>query len=168
MELTEDDWATLRDVRTRAIDAEPALYGRAREREQRFAEAHWRMRLRAAPWFVAREGGRDLGLVGLIDEPGAPPGDRHAMGLWVDPEARGRGVASALLQAAEARAAQDGAQHVSVWITEGDDAAERLCAARGYERTGVVAPTPWDQSRTDERWVVGVGRGLLAAGPEAN
>ncbi len=165
-ELTEDDWATLRDVRLRAVEAEPDLYGRARDREQRFAEGHWRMRLRAAPWFVAFADGRAVGLVGLIEEPGAPEDDRHAMGLWVAADARRHGAAMALLDAAEARAARDGARHVSVWVTDDDAAAQGLCERRGYMGTGVRAPTPGDAARTDERWVVMVG-GERAGGPEA-
>ncbi len=156
-ELTEDDWATLRDVRLRAIDAEPAVYGRAREREQRFAESHWRMRLRGAPWFVALEDGHGVGLVGLVEEPGAGPGDRHVMGLWVAAAERRRGVATALLAAAEARAARDGAQNVSAWLTDGDEVARALYAGRGYAPTGVRAPTPGDAGRTDERWVLTIG-----------
>jgi len=64
-----------------------------------------------------------------------------AIGLYLDdlftaPEARGRGVATALLREAAAIAADEGANVVR-WITAADNAAAR----RVYDR--VAAATPW-------------------------
>src|SRR5665647_119503 len=66
--LTEDDWERLRDIRLRALTTDGAAYGSSLEREQGFKESHWRMRLRASPWFVAVVGEQMVGLVCVISE----------------------------------------------------------------------------------------------------
>ncbi|WNI27381.1 GNAT family N-acetyltransferase [Streptomyces sp. ITFR-6] len=59
--------------------------------------------------------------------------------LWTDPESRGRGVASALLDAALGHAAENGADTVrlSVWEWTG--------AIALYERLGFTVTDPWDE-----------------------
>ena len=158
-QLTEDDWETLRDVRLTALHSDAAAFGSSLERERGFKESHWRMRLRTTPTFVVRAGGRAVGLIGAIREPGAPAEERHLIALWVDPEHRGRGAAQALLTAAEDWAVHDGASLVSLWLVDGNDDAAELHRGAGYAPTGVRMPMPRDRTRTEERWTK-----LLATG----
>lgn len=51
--LTEDAWTRLRDIRLTALRTDPWAFGSSLAREEGFKEAHWRMRLRSGPWFLA-------------------------------------------------------------------------------------------------------------------
>lgn len=155
--LTEDDWETLREIRLRALTTDGAAYGSSLEREQGLKESHWRMRLRASPWFVALDREQMVGLVCVISEPGAPAEERHLVGLWVSPEHRGTGAGDALLGAAERWANTDGAALTSLWLMDGNAAAERLYRRAGYAPTGVRMPMPRDRSLREERWTKFLG-----------
>lgn len=152
--LTEDDWEALRDIRLQLLRADGMAFGSSLERELGFKESHWRMRLRASPWFVARVDAQSVGLVCVISEPGAPAEERHVVSLWVSGDHRGTGVGDGLLDAAEAWARDDGATVLSLWLMDGNAAAEQLYRRRGYAGTGVRMPVPRDRSLTEERWTL--------------
>jgi ribosomal protein S18 acetylase RimI-like enzyme len=52
--------------------------------------------------------------------------------MAVEPDARRRGVAKALLAAAEEQARSSGLQHISLMVTHGNEAARRLYASLGF------------------------------------
>jgi len=149
--LGPDDWERLRDVRIRSILTEPALTW-AWARESAFKEQHWRLRLSGARWWVAVDDG-DVGLLSLIQEPGAPARERHLTALWVDPAARRRGAGSALVEAAvdDARA-QDGVVALTVWAPTADDAVGRFLDAVGFTATGEAVAAPRAPGGEEERW----------------
>ncbi|WP_285564656.1 GNAT family N-acetyltransferase [Streptomyces sp. RTGN2] len=87
--------------------------------------------------FVARDGDTATGCVVVT----APVDGRvEIKRLWTDPAHRGRGVASALLDAALAHAAREGVRTVrlSVWQW-------RTGALALYERLGFTVVPPWDE-----------------------
>jgi ribosomal protein S18 acetylase RimI-like enzyme len=95
---------------------------------------------------VAAEDGRILGsltleLEGRVrdedDDEHRPlePGEAHIRMLGVDPDARGRGVARALMEAAEARAREAGKSVVTLNTTRRMAAARAMYERLGYERT---------------------------------
>ena len=147
----EDGWRTLRTIRLRSLTEDHPVLASV-EREQGFTEAHWRMRLRGSPWFVATHARRPLGLVSVIAEPGAPADERHVMGLWVAPEVRGTGVGEALLAAAAGEALAGGAARLTIWVRDGDEPVEVVLRSAGFAPTGVRMPVPRDRSLTEERW----------------
>lgn len=155
--LTEDDWERLRDLRLTALRTDPDAFGSSLAREEGFREMHWRMRLRGSPWWVDVDDGADVGLVCVIEEPGAPPGERHVVSLWVAPGHRRRGVGVRLLDAAAAWSAAQGATSLTVWVTDGNGPADALYERAGFAPTGVVTPLPRDPSRTETQWARPVG-----------
>jgi ribosomal protein S18 acetylase RimI-like enzyme len=60
--------------------------------------------------------------------------------MWVAPEARGRGVAVALLDASIAWARSIGAQCVRLGVVSGNDAATRLYRRAGFRDVGAPEP----------------------------
>ena len=93
---------------------------------------------------VAVEDGRVLGsltleLEGRVrDDDGEQrpldPGEAHIRMLGVDPAARGRGVARALMEASEARARAAGKTFMALHTTQRMQAAQSMYEGLGYER----------------------------------
>ncbi|WP_225754537.1 GNAT family N-acetyltransferase [Actinotalea sp. Marseille-Q4924] len=151
-ELTEGDWRRLQSLRLRCVVEQPDVFGWALAREGGFLESHWRLRLRGATWWaVVADDGADVGLLSMIEEPGAPAGERHLAGLWVAPEARRRGAGRALVAAAAEGAAACGASRVTAWAP--DDAGVAAFLARcGLRPTGERVPSPHAATGVDVRW----------------
>lgn len=92
--------------------------------------------------FVALEDGRILGSATLelatrIDpdeDPPLRPHEAHIRMLGVHPEARGRGVARALMSACEARASASGRTLMTLNTTQRMRAAQRMYESLGYVR----------------------------------
>lgn len=82
---------------------------------------------------VAEDGGRVIGMVGLLYTVSSALGARVALleDMVVAPEARNSGAGHALLDAAIARAQADGCRRITL-LTDGDNAA----AQRFYARVG--------------------------------
>jgi GNAT superfamily N-acetyltransferase len=152
VQVGEDDWERIRDVRLDALRADPQAFGSSIERELAFKEMHWRMRARSSPWFLAVDGGAVIGLVCAIHEPGAPDDNRHVVGMWVRPEHRDRGVGRELVEAVAAWASQDGARTLSLWLLDGNDPGAALYRRCGFEPTGERTPLPRDPTLTEHRW----------------
>lgn len=150
--VAEADWRQLRRIRLRSLTEDHPVLGSV-EREQGFKESHWRMRIRGSAWFVATHMRRTVGVASVIAEPGTPPQERHVVGLWVPPEARGIGAGEALLHAAAGHARAEGAERLTCWLLDGDDVGETLLRGAGFAPSGIRMPVPRDRSLTEERWV---------------
>ena len=95
----------------------------------------------SATVLVAVEGGRILGsatleLDGRIDDDDPPlhPDEAHIRMLGVDPEARGRGIARALIDACFTRARGAGRAYVTLHTTQRMKVAQAMYRALGFER----------------------------------
>jgi GNAT superfamily N-acetyltransferase len=90
---------------------------------------------------VAERAGEIVGYVYAGYEPMSWRELRAACGfvhdVFVDPNARHRGVGKTLLEAAISWAAARGLPRMVLWSAEGNDAAKRLFAAIGFRRTMV-------------------------------
>ncbi|GIG39867.1 GNAT family N-acetyltransferase [Cellulomonas phragmiteti] len=160
--VDEDDWQTVRDVRLRSLRESPDAFGSSLTREERFAESHWRMRLRtSATWVAVDDAGEPRGLVSLVQEPGSPEDDRHVVSLWVAPEVRRQGIGWSLLDAVVRGGAAQGASTVSLWVVDDNASAVDLYVRAGFTRTGERQVLPRDPDRTEERYVRHTARGGL-------
>lgn len=145
-------------MRLRALHDAPDSFGATGGREERFTEAHWRMRVRATPtWIAFDEEGTPRGMVSLIQEPGSPVDDRHLVSLWVAPEVRRQGLGWALLDAARDQATADGARTLSLWVLDGNTPAGDLYVRAGFRRTGVRQRLPRDAALVEERYELSLG-----------
>ena len=121
--LTEDDAPAWRELRLRMLRDHPDVFGSSWEEFERqsLEEVARRMRERNSPpdnaLFGAFMNGVLIGSTGLHREEGAK--DRHKAMIWgvyAAPEARGRGVGRALMEAAIVRARATPGVERLVWL----------------------------------------------------
>jgi ribosomal protein S18 acetylase RimI-like enzyme len=116
-----------------------------------FTEADWRRRLQTGTCFLARPGAGagPVGTVTIVEDE-AHPGARHLVGMWVQPDRRGTGIAAGLLEAACAEAAAREAEAVVLWVADGNDRAAAFYARHGFVPTGLRMQLPSDPSIGEE------------------
>lgn len=132
--LGDDEWTTLRDVRLELLRDSPDAFGATYAEESVDDEATWRRRLSEHAWFIALDGADPVGVAagGQLREP--DPRVRTLRSMWVVPPRRGDGTAATLVDYVVAWAREDGAEVLSLWVTERARRARRF-----YERYGFVA-----------------------------
>lgn len=155
--LRADEWRALRELRLRALAADPAAFGSTLERELAFTDATWQERSASAerPTWVAERDGALVGLVSALPREEAAD-EVELVSMWVAPEARGSGAAPALIHALVAWARERGATRVSLWVNAANARAERAYARSGFARAGEPVRGTHDPSR----WFVRMERGL--------
>jgi ribosomal protein S18 acetylase RimI-like enzyme len=143
------DWPVYRALRLRALADAPAAFCSTYAEESQRGDDAWAARL-AAPalgahqqgWpFAAELDGTPVGLawVKLDAQDGA---SASLYQVWVAPEARGRGVGAALVEAAIAWARARRAHALQLQVTSGDGAAARLYRRLGFVDAGAPVPRP--------------------------
>ena len=101
--IRADEWRLWRDARLRMLREESAYFSTRYEDVVREPAAVWQTWAAEAAegvdkvLFVAEDGGALLGVVGAFRR--LDPAAVQLVSLWVDPNARGRGVARSLIQA---------------------------------------------------------------------
>lgn len=133
--LTADDWAEWRPVRLAALAGAPEAFGSRLADWQDAPEHRWRTRLSlpGALDLLAVDGDRAVGTASGVPDPDDPT-HVELISMWVDPVARGRGVAGLLIQAIARWAADHGAVDVRLSVMPDNQRARRT-----YERAGFTA-----------------------------
>lgn len=171
-DLTEVDAEAYWEVRLRALREHPEAFGQAYEEQRETPLESVAERFRTS-WatpdsFIlgARIAGDLVGTVGCVRDRG--PKVRHKAiiwGMYVAPEARGRGVGGALLKAAIVRAkAWPGLEQVRLTVVTENAGASRLYRTLGFEVYGLErhALKLGDRYLDEEHmvlWLSGQGRG---------
>jgi ribosomal protein S18 acetylase RimI-like enzyme len=88
--------------------------------------------------FVAEDDRAVLGVVGGFRR--LDPTEVQLVSLWVDPEARGRGVARLLIRAVAAWARERGARSVVLFVQEANAPGRALYLRAGFTPTGAREP----------------------------
>lgn len=88
--------------------------------------------------FVAEDGEAVLGVVGGFRR--LDPGEVQLVSLWVDPDARGRGVARSLIHAVATWARDRGALDVVLFVQEANAPGRELYVRAGFRPTGARKP----------------------------
>lgn len=132
--LAAADWASLRTARLAALAEAPYAFASTLPREEGFTEETWRSRAGSGRTFGAWRNGDIVGLATAM-----PPEERrqewHLVGMWVDPQVRGLGIADQLVEAVCELASQAGGDTVTLWVTEVNG------RARAFYRRLKFAPT---------------------------
>ncbi len=152
--LTEADWRRLRLIRLRALRDAPNAFISSYYHEAGHDAHWWREGLSKDTWLLAFRAAtsiQPIGVIsatlGLIDSSPHP----YLNSLWVAPAHRRRHVARNLLHAALEHVAEAGADAVSLWILDGNEAALRLYLAAGFTPTGHRQLVPGSVNRHEER-----------------
>jgi GNAT superfamily N-acetyltransferase len=141
--VAPDEWQTFREIRLAALADAPDAYLTTLAEAQAQPAALWQDRIVANPHFLAKVDGVTVGMTVVI----AADNGREIVAVWVAPDARGRGVIEALIDAAVSWARDQGDAQLGLWVVEGNERAERAYARYGLTRTGRTQPVP---GRPDE------------------
>lgn len=151
------DWRRVRDVRLRALAADPSAFGSSLEREQGYDEQRWRSWPAASAVLLAVDPDvpdQPVGLATLRALSAEENADGELNAMWVEPEQRGTGLGGRLLQAALASAAAGGYRSVRLWVTDGNLGAGTLYERAGFRRTGRTEPLPSDPQLTVHEYLL--------------
>lgn len=156
-EIDADGWEAMRDIRLAALRDAPDAFASSYEREAGFAEADWRRRTTRGGSFLAYA--RELGTapVGIAGGYEAEPGVAELISMWVSPQARGRGVGQALVEAVVGWARAEGMPRVHLWVAEDNGHARLLYERHGFRPTGERQPLPSNARVTE----IGMERSLV-------
>ncbi len=129
-EAKPGEWELWRALRLRALAESPDAFGETLAEAQTHDEAGWRHFVAWGPdrsRLVAEDGGVPIGMCVVVLAGDQRKANVYAM--WVAPEARGRGVGKALIEAALRWARARAALDVTLHVSDRQPAARRL-----YER----------------------------------
>ncbi len=133
-------------MRLAALRDAPYAFASTHERERTVDEEHWRERLANRVQFAAVLDGEIVGTAaGIVSDPTTAA----LISMWVAPRARGNGAGQLLVETVLDWARKAGYGSVSLWVADGNQAAERLYLRCGFTRTGVVQPIHPGEARAE-------------------
>jgi ribosomal protein S18 acetylase RimI-like enzyme len=160
--VTADDWEAWRAVRLAALAEAPTAFGSTHADWAEAPEHRWRTRLSipgALDLVAYEDGSRPVGLATGVPDPDGPDPDgrNHAelISMWVDPAARGRGIARSLITAIADWAAASGASVLELSVMP-----DNAHARRAYERAGFTVADTLGDALPDGRHEVVMRRDL--------
>ncbi|WP_280361498.1 GNAT family N-acetyltransferase [Nocardia wallacei] len=145
--MASEDWKLLREIRLRSLTDAEHVFGARLDEARTRTEEQWRARLTARTQFLATLGTTAVGIIAYELEPVRRA--IHVTSLWVDPAARGIGVADQLVTAVLAHAADLGCLTAYLEIVEGNNRAEAVYARNGFARTGRRSLIPGNNPRRE-------------------
>ena len=137
-QLTTDDVEVYRDIRLRALWSDPHAFASSHDREATFDDATWRERLsgfegRPGTVFVSEHDDEVDGVVGIARS--EVPADAVLWGMWVDPDARGSGIAADLVAAVYDWVRRQQLSRIVLWVHRTNAGAIAFYEHLGFEET---------------------------------
>jgi len=139
-----DEWQRWRETRLRMLRDDADFFATRYDDMVREPDRAWRDWVADAvageqkTLFVAEEDDRWLGVVGAFAR--VNPLEVQLISMWVDPEARGRGIAGDLIRAVAGWTLERGSTRVVLFVQEANEPAQQLYARAGFRPTGDRAP----------------------------
>ena len=139
-----DEWRRWRETRLRMLRDDADFFSTRYDDMVREPDRTWRDWVADAAagdqkaLFVAEENDRWLGVVGAFAR--VNPLEVQLISMWVDPVARGRGVARDLIRAVAGWTAGRGSTTVVLFVQEANEPAQHLYARAGFRPTGDRTP----------------------------
>lgn len=142
--MRSTEWRRWREVRLRMLRDDAAFFASRYDDAVREPDETWQRWVAEAEQgtskvlLAAIEDGDWLGVVGGFVR--VDPSEVHLISMWVAPEARGRGIARALVAALAGWALERGAQRILLFVQEANTPARGLYERLGFTPTGDRAP----------------------------
>lgn len=138
--LSVEEWDQYRTMRLRALEESPEAFVADHADEEDESEDFWRARMERSVRLLAEREGEVLGIasVGAVGE--EHPDVAQLFGLWVRPEARGSGVAAALVRSGAKVAAEQGRSQLYYWVGTDNGRAVAFASSFGFRPTGTRRP----------------------------
>ena len=137
------DWRALRDIRLAALRGAQDAFSSTYAEQVRFCGADWRQRIARGGTFLAWipevSPSEPAGMAGGYQ---VAPGTVELISMFVRPQARGRGVGEALIDAVTGWARDREANSVHLWVTETNKHARLLYERCGFLVTAERQPLP--------------------------
>lgn len=154
------NWRTYRDVRVAALIDSPRAFWATYVETAGRTEEEWQERaLTGGPIWLAHDGDRPVGTVGLWHGDEQPDDEVFLVGMWVASVARGSEVAPVLVRTALAHAVASGRRRVVLDVAHENTRAWAFYVRMGFRPTGEVDAMPWDPSVTEETMVLELSAG---------
>jgi ribosomal protein S18 acetylase RimI-like enzyme len=141
--LRPADWLAYKSVRLASLKDAPDSFGSTYERESAFMQSEWESRLdpagraKSALPLVAECGEDPIGIAwGLVHDTDSKVA--HVYQMWVSPDARGKGIAKALLERITTWAIARNCDLIELSVTTTNDAAVGLYDSSGFLSSGQV------------------------------
>jgi GNAT superfamily N-acetyltransferase len=148
----EPDWAPLRLLRLAALAEAPSAFASTLAREEQYEVADWREWIRDMPTFLAFLQGDPVGMAAVIE--GRSTEEPELIAMWVHPDHRGGGLASALIAAVSSWACSRGAIRLTLWVTRSNESAAALYRRTGFARTGASKPLPSSPALIEDQFAL--------------
>ncbi len=142
--IRPDEWGRWRETRLRMLRDDADFFATRYEDMVREPDATWREWVAEAAagedktLFVAEDGDAWLGVVGAFVRINSL--EVQLISMWVDPDARGRGVARDLIRAVAEWTFGRGSTRVVLFVQEANTPARQLYERAGFRLTGDRAP----------------------------
>ena len=128
--LRADEWYRWKDIRLTSLAEAPYAFGSTSAEAITINDDEWMSHLDRGPYLIAEQEGLDVGNVRLA--PDDEVGLWWLYSLWIAPEARGTGLITLLLQAAEESARSHGARELRLDVARDNDRAIAAYVSHGY------------------------------------
>ncbi len=164
--ISAGEGVVLKNIRLAALLDSPSAFGSTHAAEAAQTDDHWESRAalgasgsKSATFFAVI----DESLVGVVAgyRPDLEGSTVELVSMWVAPPYRQAGVGRQLVDAVLDWARETGASRVELWVTRGNDQAQRLYESAGFRETGEHQTLPSDPRHEESRM-----RKVLAS-PEA-
>jgi ribosomal protein S18 acetylase RimI-like enzyme len=140
--LTESDWRLFAGIRLRALTDSLGEHDPQYQQEVAFTAAQWRRRLRDHAQFAAIVEHSPVGLVGAQQENAETV---YLYSLWLDPKARGQGLARPLVSAAVDWARGRQAHTVTLRVAPDNMVARGFYESLGFTIAATETASPRDE-----------------------
>ena len=132
-----EDGLFYRELRLEGLRRHPEAFGAAFDEEVVLPPDRWAGRLDVTQVFASERAGRMVGIAGLFGEQMRKKRHKAVLfGVYVRPEARGRGVGRALVRAV-IEAAREGHEQLHTAVVTGNHGARRLYQDLGFRTYGI-------------------------------
>jgi GNAT superfamily N-acetyltransferase len=153
--IRPDELEIYRDFRLRALSEAPYAFSDSLAAARARPESFWVDRVAQTSAgmtsvlfvAVAPPDGCWLGMTGCYLED--DPSEAMVVSVWVDPAARGQGLAGQLVLAARDWARERGVRQLKLWVTATNERPQRVYRAAGFDYTGTKRPLPSDPSQDE-------------------